>query len=154
VLLRNQVLAAREVTDVLLLEFGGALGLDASNPALIQTLGFALRLAGCGLLELDSREIGVLLVPAGDAGADWGVVLYDNVPGGAGHVRELLDLDRELLDSAQEVLYRDAEHHQRCDSACLECLLSFDAQAAMASRPFVRRDAWRSLRSMAEHRLS
>jgi hypothetical protein len=149
--LRNQVLAAREVTDVLLLEFG-CLGSEAADAALIQTLGFALQRAGCQLLELDAREVSVLPVPAGEKGAEWGVVLYDNVPGGAGHVRELLDRDRELLDRAEAVLHGGDAHHKRCESACLECLLSFDAQTAMASRPFVRRRAWGQLRRMLELR--
>jgi hypothetical protein len=152
-LLRNQILAAREVTDVLLLEFGGALGLAASDGSLIQTLGFALQRAGCQILELDSREIGVLLVPAGEQGTDFGVVLYDNVPGGAGHVRELLELDQQLLETAEKILYRNANHDRRCESACLECLLSFDAQAAMARRPFVRRNALQQLRHMLQRRM-
>lgn len=151
--LRQQILAARESTDVLLLEFDGCLGPDATDASLIQTLGYALQRGGCYLLELDSREIGVLPVPSGDQGRAWGVVLYDNVPGGAGHVRELIDFDREWLDRAERVLFRDPEHHRRCESACLECLLSFDAQAAMASRPFVRRRAWETLRRLMERRL-
>jgi hypothetical protein len=141
------------VTDVLLLEFGGFLGLEAADEALIQTLGFALQRAGCQLLELDSREIGVLLVPSGDSGSEWGVVLYDNVPGGAGHVRELLDYDRELIEQARRVMDRGPDHDRRCDSACLECLLSFDAQPAMARRAFVRRRALASVKRMLEKRL-
>jgi DEAD/DEAH box helicase domain-containing protein len=95
----------------------------------------------------------VLLVPSGDSGPEWGVVLYDNVPGGAGHVRELLDNDRELIERAQGVMDRGPAHDRRCDSACLECLLAFDAQAAMARRPFVRRRALASINRMLEKRL-
>jgi DEAD/DEAH box helicase domain-containing protein len=154
VVLRRQILAARQTTDVLLLEFGNSLGVAATDDSLIQTLGFALQRAGCYILELDPREIGVLLVPAGAQGREWGVVLYDNVPGGAGHVRELVEFDREWIERAEQIMYRDAEHHRRCDSACLECLLSFDAQMAIASRPFVRREAIRHLRGMIERRLN
>ena len=59
---RYRILAARQTTDVMLIEFP-CLGPDAADPALIQTLGFALQRAGCQLLELDTREIGVLIVP-------------------------------------------------------------------------------------------
>lgn len=124
----------------------------AADEGLIQTIGFALQRAGCKLLELDTREIGVLTVPAGPQGKTLGVALYDNVPGGAGHVRELLDLDRELLDEAVRVLHRSEPHHRRCESACLECLLSFDTQAAMAKTPFVRKAAHAHLSAFLERR--
>ena len=149
---RHRILAARQTTDVLIVEFT-CLGVAAADVGLIQTIGFALQRAGCRLLELDTREIGVLTVPAGPQGQTVGVALYDNVPGGAGHVRELLEQDRELLDEAVRVLYRSEPHHRRCESACLECLLSFDTQAAMAKTPFVRRAAHATLSGLAERRM-
>ena len=60
-----------------------------------------------------------------------GALLYDNVPGGAGHVRELLEYGRDWLDRTRKVLFVDAAHDQRCKSACLDCLLSFETQDAM-----------------------
>jgi hypothetical protein len=57
-----------------------------------------------------------------------GIVIYDNVPGGAGHVRELLERDRFWFERALEVLRGDDEHHARCETACLDCLLAFDTQ--------------------------
>lgn len=150
---RHRVLAARQTTDVLMIEFP-CLGWEAADSALIQTLGFALQRAGCQLLELDSREIGVLVIPAGAQGQTFGVALYDNVPGGAGHVREFLDQDQKLFDDALQVLYRNEAHHRCCDSACLECLLSFDAQAVMVKTPFVRRDAHAKLKKLLSQRLS
>jgi hypothetical protein len=150
-MMRNKILAARQVTDVLLLEFGGCLGTAASDAALVQTLGFALQRGGCSLLELDPREIGVLTpIPVGPNGMEHGVVLYDNVPGGAGHVRELLDLGDRLLNEAEKVLFVDDTHHKLCESACLQCLLSFDSQIAAATMPFVRRTALSLLRRLLE----
>ena len=67
---------------------------------LFRLSGLPCNVAGCQMLQLDTREIGVLIVPAGTQGQTFGVSLYDNVPGGAGHVRELLDQDRELFDAA------------------------------------------------------
>jgi DEAD/DEAH box helicase domain-containing protein len=136
--LRHQVLAARETTDVMLLDFSRCLGGDAANPSLVGTLAYALQRAAARRLELDSREIGVLLVPAGERGQTYGVVLYDNVPGGAGHVRELLADDGPFLQEVRDVLYVDASHDQRCQTACLDCLLSFDAQFAMEQWSFDR----------------
>ena len=83
------------------------------------------------MLELDGREIGVLATPAGENGARWGALLYDNVPGGAGHVRELLEMGREWLVRAKDILFIDDVHNKRCRSACLDCLLSFETQDAL-----------------------
>ena len=136
--LRNQILAVRETTDVMLIDFSRCLGHDANNLPLVGTLGYALQRAAAKRLELDAREIGVLLVPTGQGGKGFGIVLYDNVPGGAGHVRELLTGDGQLLDEVRDVLYVNDEHHRRCSSACLDCLLSFDAQFAMEQWSFDR----------------
>ena len=132
--LRNQVLAAHETTDVLLLDFTDCLHKHRTNRPLVETLSYALQRAGTRLLELDTREVGVLIVPAGDGGWGLGAVLYDSVPGGAGHVLELLTLGREWLLQARTTLFVDAKHHQRCDTACLDCLLSFDAQGIRFNR--------------------
>jgi DEAD/DEAH box helicase domain-containing protein len=126
--LRNQVLAARETTDVLLLDFSRCLGQYAEHVPLVTTLACALQRAGAQMLELDTRELGVLVVPAGDGGQGLGTVLYDSVAGGAGHVRELLALERKWLTTTWEVLFVNDMHHSRCKTACLDCLLSFDVQ--------------------------
>ncbi len=97
--------------------------------------------------------MGLLAVPTGSDGSEWGVVLYDNVPGGAGHVRQLLECSDEWLAEARRVLYVSEAHHRRCDSACLECLMSFDTQHAYSRFGFVRRDALRQLDSALENRL-
>jgi DEAD/DEAH box helicase domain-containing protein len=149
---RFQVLGARQVTDALLAEFG-FIGPDATNAALVQTLGYALLRGGCRVLGLDSREMGLLSVPTGKDGSEWGVVLYDNVPGGAGHVRQLLDCPGDWLTEARRVLYVSEAHHRRCDAACLECLLSFDTQNAYSRFGFVRREALRRLDAALENRL-
>jgi DEAD/DEAH box helicase domain-containing protein len=143
---RNQILAAREATDVLQIDFSKRLlPSDARDESLMWTFGYALRRAGAKLLELDPREIGVLLMPAGDGGRAWAPVLYDNVPGGAGHVRELWEQGRELLARTRDVLYVNAEHHRRCDTACLDCLLSFDSQTVAVQHGFARRQALKLL---------
>jgi hypothetical protein len=150
---RNRILAAKETTDVLLLDFSKCLGAYAADGPLIATLAFALKRAAARGLELDSRETGVLLTPTGE-GAALGAVLYDNVPGGAGHVRELLSDDSAsvLLDQAREILYLNSDHDKRCESACLDCLLSFDAQSMMAQHPFTRRRALATLDDLLKRR--
>ena len=144
-ILRRQMLAAREITDVLMVDFMECLDFQARDRALITTLGYALQRAGVQILELDMREIGVMTVPAGEDGSGWGIVLYDNVAGGAGHVRELLDLGRSWLEEALRVLYVNSDHHDRCETACLDCLLGIDAQIAVSRGLLKRKQTHRIL---------
>jgi hypothetical protein len=58
-------------------------------------------------------------------------VLYDNVPGGAGHVHELFALGRQWLEEARNVMFVNELHNETCETACLDCLLTFDAQEPM-----------------------
>lgn len=146
--MRNHILAARETTDVLLLDFTNCLGALAADDSLITTLAYAFQNAAAKLLELDSRELGVLVVPTGSGGSTWGAVIYDNVSGGAGHVRELLAQGGDWIRLARQVVFVDEDHHARCESGCLDCLLSFDAQRAMADRPFARRQAHQCLTTL------
>lgn len=147
---RRQILGSREVTDVLLIDFSQLNPQQLEDQELVTTLGFAFQRAACLVLQLDSREIGVLTVPAA-ARDQWSVVLYDNVPGGAGHVGELLELEHGsgFADELVSVLFVNERHDQRCQEGCLECLLSFDSQAMMADKPFKRREALRIARSWA-----
>jgi hypothetical protein len=147
--LRNQTLAARETTDVLLLTLAGP---QSKNLSLMQTLGYALQIAGARLLELDTRELGVMVASSAEFSERLGAVTYDNVPGGAGHVRELFDRKREWLKEALSVLFVDERHDARCETACLDCLLTFDAQDAMNRGLLQRRKASRLLEDLLNGR--
>ena len=74
-----------------------------------------------------------------------GALLYDNVPGGAGHVRELLERGEDWLKLARRTLYVDEAHDARCKSAFLDCLLSFDTQTASSQNLLNRRRALQAL---------
>ncbi|MDE2684061.1 MAG: DEAD/DEAH box helicase [Chloroflexota bacterium] len=138
--LRNQTFAARETTDVLLLDFSGCLDPEQQDDiALMTTLGYAFHRAAAESLQLDGRELGVTTMPTG--AHSQGVLLYDNVPGGAGHVRELVEIGREWLERARQVLFVDDAHDRRCQSACLDCVLSFQTQNAMIQGLLIRPQA-------------
>jgi hypothetical protein len=143
--LRNQILAARETTDVLLVDFSRCLAGHPQAYAIVTTLGYALQRAGAQLLDLDTREIGVLVVPSGEGGRGHGVVLYDSVAGGAGHVPELLAQGRVWLEHARAVMFVNDAHDALCETACLSCLLSFDAQEVMRQNLLNRRAAIKAL---------
>lgn len=119
--LRNRVIAAREFTDMVLLEWPGATHQKAAF-----SLGRALVLAGTRLLELDARELNMELLPL--KYPNLGIVIFDSTPGGAGHCLELMRLGREWIEKSREVLFADPEHDQRCDRACLDCILDFSGQ--------------------------
>jgi hypothetical protein len=114
-----------------LVDFSRCLAGQTEERAIVTTLGYALQRAGAELLELDTREIGVLIVPAGEGGRSYGAVLYDSVAGGAGHVPELLAYGRRWLETARNVMFVNEQHNALYETACLSCLLSFDAQEMM-----------------------
>jgi hypothetical protein len=105
---RNHYLAAKQTTNLLKIDFGGAghqLDLE-----LIYTLGQLLRLAGAHMLELDEREIGMLdPVPDPATGKYRYVVLFDSLAGGSGHLAELShphksDVHRKWFGEALKLL--------------------------------------------------
>ncbi|HEY6343012.1 MAG TPA: DEAD/DEAH box helicase [Bryobacteraceae bacterium] len=119
--LRHRIWAAKETTDVLVLNWPGS-----HDDRALYSLGRALALAGAQLLELDSRELEVD-TRAGLAG-DLSIFMYDATPGGAGHCLELMELRGAWLERAREILVGTDEHHQRCRRACLDCILDFSGQ--------------------------
>ncbi|MCX6017614.1 MAG: DEAD/DEAH box helicase [Chloroflexi bacterium] len=145
---RHQWLAAQESTDVLLLDFsqvpGGEFGDDVA-----MTVGQALRLAGARVLQIDSRELGMTTVKINDKAA---IILYDNVPGGAGHLLELLktpEVQREWFGVAmQDVLHVNDDHHRSCETACVDCLLAFDTQIDVLQEKIHRRKGWEFLQAV------
>jgi hypothetical protein len=66
------------------------------------------------------------LIPLRDK--NLGIVIYDTSPGGAGHCQRLIDLGREWIEAARNILYVDDKHHSRCRKACLDCILDFSGQ--------------------------
>jgi hypothetical protein len=119
--LRHKVLAAKETTDVLILDWPNDPG-----EAPLFSLGRSLVLSGARLLELDSRELNLELKTRRDG--ELGILLYDTVPGGAGHCFELLNLGRPWLEAARRILQGSPSHSITCRRACLECLLDFSGQ--------------------------
>lgn len=122
--LRRQFLTARQVTDIVVIDIPQ---LVQFGPAVATTLAHAFRLAGARLLGLDSRELGSFVM-ATATGQHCGLVIFDSMPGGAGHVAELLEQATDWAQLVSTVLFVCDEHHKRCISACLDCLLSFETQ--------------------------
>ncbi len=136
---RNHHMAATQVTDIVQLDFAGVQHAGLSE-AVVATIGHALRLAGAELLEQDHREFGSLACPIG-LGGRIGLLLFDAVAGGAGHVLELASVAGEWLTVALDVMRRGDEHDRTCVTACLECLLTTSSQIDMEAGRLQRRAA-------------
>jgi hypothetical protein len=118
--LRNKVLAAREHTDMLFLEWP-----STADDATLYSLGRALVLAGSALLDLDARELALDEKQSENGNR---LLLYDATPGGSGHCLELMTMGRNWLVEAQSILRGSEMHDATCRKACLECLLDFAGQ--------------------------
>ena len=112
------------VTDVLRIQFPMVYGeWDAYSVA------YAVLLGAADVLEVPDTDLNVT-VTGGDQPGESAVVLYDNVPGGAGLVAQLED-ERVFAD----VLHAATERVQGncgCDSSCYGCLRSYRNQFAHA----------------------
>jgi Lhr-like helicase len=145
--MRNLRMAAIHVTDLVQLDFANVVHPSLENA--VFAWGHALKLAGAELLEIDHREIGVVFGPIG-ASAQTGIQLFDNTAGGAGHVLELAASGDAWLKRALAVMYRDAEHHFRCENACLLCLLTAASQGDFEAGRLRRRLAHTILQELRE----
>ena len=117
-------------TDVVRLQFPRLHGeWDAYSVA------YAVLLGAAETLQVPDTDLNVTIT-GGDRPGESAVVLYDNVPGGAGLVAQL---DHEEV--FKEVLHRAADRMQGncgCDSSCYGCLRSYRNQFA---HPYLDRNA-------------
>ena len=89
----------------------------------------ALATAATLFLRVDVREVAGLLVTRSDQGSSvYDVLLYDNTPGGAGHVGQILECFDDLLDEMRSVLRGTEVHDRTCERACQSCLISYQTQ--------------------------
>jgi hypothetical protein len=92
----------------------------------LRTVSEAMAKAACSLLEVEPGEMMAeyrpALTPAGMAGLEAEIFLYDTLPGGAGFARQLAGRGLELFQRALNVMKTCKED---CDSSCYRCLRSF-----------------------------
>ena len=146
--LRRQMLTARQVTDIAVIDIPQLANADL---AVATTLAHAFRLAGTQLLSLDSRELGSFVMRT-DSGPHCGLVLFDSMPGGDGHVAELLESATDWIGKLIDDLFVNEAHHQRCVSACLDCLLSFETQFDHDQGLLARAVTWEFWDGLRNHR--
>lgn len=136
----NVALGSRHVTDTLLLAARSVpddLRLDpreVSGKATLYSAGFLLREAAARQLDVQGRElrVGLWLEPLQDTDPRGWIFLADALENGAGYCTHLGEPDElaKLLVSAGEYLTDLAnENKHSCDSACYDCLRSYENQA-------------------------
>ena len=118
------------VTDVTRLGFPGVADIWEAY-----SLAYAVLLGAASALEVPDADLNVTITGSSIAGG-LSIVLYDNVPGGAGLVANLYeeeDTFRAVLEAAKERV----EGVCGCDSSCYGCLRSYRNQFA---HPYLQRN--------------
>ena len=98
------------------------------------SLAYAVLLGAADTMEVPDVDLNVTIT-GGEAPNEAAIVLYDNVPGGAGLVAQLEDerVFRRMMDKARVRLHGDCG----CDSSCYGCLRSYRNQFA---HPYLNRN--------------
>lgn len=107
-------------TDVAKIKFNT----DTSDKSTMESVAYALLYAFADTYNIERRDICVCLTIENNS---YNIIIYDGVPGGAGHSRRLVTQDgivfRRVIEQAIERL-RVCD----CDSSCYSCLRSYENQ--------------------------
>jgi len=104
------------------------INISSGDTAFWHTLLYALLQGASRALQIERQDISGLLHPIKSNQATWetSIVLYDTVPGGAGHVRDIKEHFRAVVREAYNVV-------SVCDCApntsCVHCLREYSNQA-------------------------
>jgi len=86
-----------------------------------RSLTYALLAAAAEVIDVRREELDGLFSPQPIGKAK--IIIYDNVPGGAGHSRRIADEFRDVLVKAYELI-----EFCCCDSSCYDCLRTYSNQ--------------------------
>ena len=123
-------LGFQEVTDTLRLTFHPTTHLtipDQSDKSFWTSLMYALIQGASHALQIERRDIDGVLFPKQTEGNSWQqtIVLYDNVPGGAGHAHQIRE---EIIKVIREALRIVNCVDCAPDSSCYHCLRDYNNQ--------------------------
>ncbi|MDA8040823.1 MAG: DEAD/DEAH box helicase [Pirellulales bacterium] len=111
------------VTDVTKLYFPGV-----QKKWTAYSLAYALLLGAADRLGVPDADLNITITRSDETSADWAIILYDNVPGGAGLVSSL-EKEEVFIDAVDAAAAR-VDGRCGCDSSCYGCLRSFRNQFA------------------------
>ena len=107
----------------------------AALDGVARSVSESFRLAACSMLDIPEREISATFRWLQNHGLE--VILFDNIPGGAGYTGKVFDLKvSELLSKAADEVLNCPE---KCSTGCSRCLRSYTNQQHWDV--FRRRDA-------------
>jgi len=86
-----------------------------------RSLTYAMLAAAAQVIDVRREELDGLFTPLADRRAE--IILYDNVPGGAGYSRRIAERFQEILSKAYELVALC-----NCDSSCYDCLRTYSNQ--------------------------
>lgn len=132
--LRGQSLMAEFITDAIQIRFSSETIPLLKNPQesqlFIQTFARCLQFAAAKFLGIDDRELKFLIQSYWDQeSGNWNnqeIVLYDNVPGGAGYAEMILHLFGH--PKFFSYLLEATECPEQCTSACPACLITYEKE--------------------------
>ena len=131
--LRRYSLGHEMVTDVMRFQFP-----ELTSQWNAYSLGYAVLLGAAGILNVPDTDLNVTITGREELeeSDEAAIVLYDNVPGGAGLVVQLEQesVFRAMLEKARERVRGTC----KCDSSCYGCLRSYRNQFA---HPHLNREA-------------
>lgn len=124
---QSVALGHRYETDVVWLEFHGS-GHSRIDTGFWLSLAYALTNAACRELSIERSDLEATTVPLADQADRHAIVIYDAVPGGAGHCRRILNSIPRVIRRAQQLL-------AGCDcdpdsTGCYGCLCDYQNQFA------------------------
>lgn len=93
-----------------------------------ESILWSLIVAGSELLEIPETELGGIFYPSSQGTSS--IMLFDNVPGGAGHTKQLASMIPQLIGSAYHVV----DGHCGCsgETCCYGCIASYYNQSRQA----------------------
>ena len=105
------------------------------------SIAYAILLGSARALDVPDVDLSVTITGAG-GGNEHAIILYDNVPGGAGLVADLIN-PSSMINALKHARERVKDDGCGCDESCYGCLRSYRNQFA---HPHLRRkDALRIL---------
>ena len=124
-ILESRHLGHEFLSDVLELRFIANRPYDPER-SLWWSLLYALLQGSSEVLGIERDDVDGCLYPYGERYLPPAIVLFDSIPGGAGHVRRIGD----KLNVVLKETYRLTAHCQSCDedTACYACLKTYDNQ--------------------------
>jgi superfamily II DNA/RNA helicase len=96
---------------------------STTNKGFWRSLLYALLAAAAQVIDVPRNELNGLFQPVQNSNGIAEIVIYDNVPGGAGYAQQIAEQFQSILQRAYELV-----HSCDCSSSCYDCLRTYSNQ--------------------------